>query len=72
MLRSLISHNIKLLNADSLTLEGSPYRIVCEIQNRNMNKTIQLKAKTELGFFTILNSRTTEELRYEFTKCNEL
>ena len=69
MLPSLISHNIKLLNAyhisaDSLTLEDSPYRIVFEIQNRNMNKKIQLKAKTELGFFTILNSGTTEELRH--------
>ena len=68
MLPSLISHNIKLLNAynistGSLTLEDSQYRIVFEIQNRNMDKTIQLKAKTELRFFTILNGRTTEELR---------
>ena len=67
LLPSLISNNIKLLNAhhistDSLTLEVSPYRIVFEIRNRNMNKTIQLREKTELGFFTILNSRTTEEL----------
>ena len=77
MLPSLISHNIKLLNAyhisaDSLTLEDSPYRIVFEIQNRNMSKAIQLKAKTELGFFAILNSGTTEELRHKFIKCNEL
>ena len=68
LLPSLISHSIKLLNAynistDSLTLEDSQYRIVFEIQNRNMDKTIQLKAKTELRFFTILNGRTTEELR---------
>ena len=68
LLPSLISHNIKLLNAynisiGSLTLEDSQYRIVFEIQNRNMDKTIQLKAKTELRFFTILNGRTTEELR---------
>ena len=77
LLPSLISHNIKLLNAchistDSLTLKDSPYRIVFEIQNRNMSKTIQLKAETELGFFTILNSGTTEELRHKFIKCNEL
>ena len=77
MLPSLISNNIKLPNAyhistDSLTLEDSPYRILFEIQNRNMNKTIQLEAKTELGFFTILNSRTTKELRHKFIKCNEL
>ena len=68
LLPSLISHNIKLLNAynistGSLTLEDSQYRIVFEIQNRNMDKTIQLKAKTKLRFFTILNGRTTEELR---------
>ena len=68
LLPSLISHNIKLLNAynistGSLTLEDSQYRIVFEIQSRNMDKTIQLKAKTELRFFTILNGRTTEELR---------
>ena len=56
LLPPLISHNIKLLNAyhistGSLRLEDSPYRIVFEIQNRNINKTIQLKAKTKLGFF---------------------
>ena len=56
LLPSLISHKIKLLNAyhistGSLRLEDLPYRIVFEIQNRNINKTIQLKAKTELGFF---------------------
>ena len=77
LLPSIISHNIKLLNpyhisTDSLTLEDSPYRIIFEIQNRNMNKTIQLKAKTELGFFTILNSGTTEDLRHKFIKCNQL
>ena len=49
LLPSVISHKIKLLNAyhistDSLTLEDLPYRIIFEIQNRNMNKTIQLKA----------------------------
>ena len=67
----------KLLNAyhistDSLTLDDSPYRIILEIQNRNMNKTIQLRAKPELGFFTILNSRATEDLRHKLIKCNEL
>ena len=56
VLPSLTLQNIKLLNAnhistDSLTLEDSLYRVIFEIQNRNMNKTIQLKAKTELGFF---------------------
>ena len=61
MLPSLTSQNIKLLNTyhtskDSLTLEDSPHRVMFETQNRNMNKTIQLKGKTELGFFTILNS----------------
>ena len=49
-------------------LEDSPYRVIFEIQNRNMNETIQLKAKTELGFFTILNSASTEEARYKFIK----
>ena len=73
LLPSLISHNIKLLNAyhistDSLTLEDSQYRIIFEIQNRNMNKTIQLKSKTELGFLTILNNGTTEELGHKFIK----
>ena len=77
LLPSLTSKNIKLLNAyhistDSLTLEDSPYRVIFEIQNRNMNETIQLKAKTELGFFTILNSGSTEEVRYKFIKCSEL
>ena len=73
LLPSLTSQNVKLLNAyhistDSLTLEDSPYRVIFEIQNRNMNETIQLKAKTELGFFTILNSGSTEEARYKFIK----
>ena len=66
MLPSLTLQNIKLLNTyhistDSLTLEDSPYRVIFEIQNRNMKKIIQLKAKTKLGFFSILNSRSTEE-----------
>ena len=74
---SLILHNIKLLNpchisTDSLTLEDSQYRIIFEIQNRNMNKITQLRAKTKLGFFTILNSGVTEDLRHKFIKCNEL
>ena len=55
LLPSLTSKNIKLLNSyhistDSLTLEDSPYRVILEIQNRNMNEAIQLRAKTELGF----------------------
>ena len=77
LLPSLATQNIKLLNAyhistDSLTLEDSLYRIIFEIQNRNMNEAIQLKAKTELGFFTILNSGSTEEIRYKFIKYSEL
>ena len=73
LLPSLTLQNIKLLNAYhvstySLTLEDSSYRVIFEIQNRNMNETIQLKAKTELGFFTILNSASTEEARYKFIK----
>ena len=77
LLPSLALQNIKLLSAyhistDSLTLKDSPYRLIFEIQNRNMNETIQLKAKTELGFFTILNSGSTEEVRYKFIKCSEL
>ena len=56
LLPSLILHNIKLLkafhiSADSLTLEDSPYRIIFDIQNKNMNKTIQLRAKTKPGLF---------------------
>ena len=77
LLPSLISHNIKLLNAyhistDSLMLEDSLYRIIFEIQNRNMNKTIKFRAKAQLGFSTILNSRATEDLIQKFIKCNEL
>ena len=77
LLHSLTLQNIKLLNAyhistDSLTFEDSPYRVIFEIQNGNMNETIKLKAKTELGLFTILNSRSTEEVRYKFIKCSEL
>ena len=77
LLPSLTSQNIKLLNAshistDSLTLEDSPYRVIYEIQNRNMNETIQLKAKTELGFFTVLSSESTEEVRHKFNKCSKL
>ena len=73
LLPSLTSPNIKLLNAYSistysLTLEDSSYRVIFEIQNRNMNETIQLKAKTERGFFTILNSASTEEVRHKFIK----
>ena len=45
LLPSLISKNIKLLNfydisTDSLTLEHSPYRVIFEFQNRNMNETV--------------------------------
>ena len=77
LLPSLTLQNIKLLNAyhistDSLMLKDSPYRVTLEIQNRNMNETIQLKSKTELGFFTILNSGSTEEVRYKFIKYSEL
>ena len=77
LLPSLTLQNIKLLNAyhistDSLTLEDSPFRVIFQIQNSNMNETIQLKAKTELGFFTILISGSTEEVRYKFIKCSEL
>ena len=55
LLTSLISHNIKILNlyhisTDSLTLEDSRYRIIFEIQNKKMNKTIQLRAKLSLDF----------------------
>ena len=68
LLPSHTLQNIKLLNAyhistESLTLEDSPQTAIFEIQNRNMNETIQLKAKNELGFFTILNSRSTEEVK---------
>ena len=77
LLPSFTSQNIKLLNAydistDNLTLEDSPYRVIFEIQNINMNETIQLKAKTEHVFFTILKSGSTEEVRYKFAKCSEL
>ena len=79
LLPSLTLQTIKLLNAyhistDSLTLEDSPYRVIFEIQNRNMNETIQLKAKTELGFFTVLSSESTEEVRHKLQmhKCSKL
>ena len=73
LLPSLTSQNIKLLNAYhistySLTLEDSSYRVIFEIQNRNMNETIQLKGKTERGFFTILNSGSAKIVRYKFIK----
>ena len=53
LLPSLTSQNIKLLSAyHNSTLEDSSYRAIFEIQNRNMNETNQLKAKTELFYHT--------------------
>ena len=77
LLPSLTSQNIKFLNdyhisIGSLMLEDSLYRVIFEIQNRSMNETIQLKAKTELVFFTIINSGSTQEVMYKFIKCSEL
>ena len=77
LLPSLTSQNIKFLNdyhisIGSLMLEDSLYRVIFEIQNRSMNETSQLKAKTELVFFTIINSGSTQEVMYKFIKCSEL
>ena len=77
LLPLLTSQNIKFLNdyhisIGSLMLEDSLYRVIFEIQNRSMNETIQLKAKTELVFFTIINSGSTQEVMYKFIKCSEL
>ena len=37
-----------------------PYVFALEIQNENMNRTVQLRRKQELGFFTLLNEETEE------------
>ena len=44
-----------------------PYVFAQEIQNQNMNMTVQLRKKQELGFFTLLNEET-QEIRHKFIK----
>ena len=47
-----------------------PYVFALEIQNQNMNRTVQLREKQELGFITLLNEGT-EEIRHKFTKTKD-
>ena len=44
-----------------------PYVFALEIQNQNMNRTVRLRKKQELGFFTLL-IEGTEEIRHKFIK----
>ena len=43
---------------------GLPYVFALEIENENMNRTVQPRKKQELGFFTLLNEGR-EKLRYK-------
>ena len=56
LLPSLSDNNIKLLNSFHI----SQNQIALAIQNQNMNRTVQLRKKQELGFFTLLNEETEE------------
>ena len=77
LLPSLSDNNIKLLNSFHIAMDGViasqnrsihlPYVFALEIQNENMNMTVQLRKKQELEFFTLLNEGT-EEIRHKFTK----
>ena len=68
LLPSLSNSNIKLLNSVHVAMDGViasqnqtidlPYIFALEIQNQNMNMTVQPRKKKELGFFTLLNERT--------------
>ena len=70
LLPSLSDNNIKLLNSFHISqnqLIDLPYVFALEIQNENMNRTVQLRKKQELGFFTLLNEET-EEIWHIFIK----
>ena len=77
LLPSLSDNNIKLLNSFHISMDEAfasqnqpislPYVFPLEIQNQNMNRTVRLRKKQELGFFTLLNEGT-EEIRHKFIK----
>ena len=77
LLPSLSDNSIKLLTSINIAMDGViasqfqpidlPYVFALEIQNQNMDMTVQLRKKQELGFFALLNERT-EEIRHKFTK----
>ena len=77
LLPSLSDNNIKLLNSFHISMDevfasqnqpiSLPYVFPLEIQNQNMNRTVRLRKKQELGFFTLLNEGT-EEIRHKFIK----
>ena len=80
LLPSLSYNNIKLLNSFHIAKDGVmasqnqpiglPYVFALETQNQNMNRTVQLRKKQELGFFTLLNEGT-EKIRHKFTKTKD-
>ena len=77
LLPSLSDNSIKLLNSINIAMDGViasqfqpidlPYVFALEIQNQNMDMTVQLRKKQELGFFALLYEGT-EEIRHKFTK----
>ena len=77
LLPSLSDNNIKLLNSFHISMDEAfasqnqpislPYVFPLEIQNQNMNRTVRLRKKQELGFFTLL-IEGTEEIRHKFIK----
>ena len=77
LLPSLSDNSIKLLNSINIAMDGViasqfqpidlPYVFALEIQNQNMDMTVQLRKKQELGYFALLNEGT-EEIRHKFTK----
>ena len=80
LLPSLSYNNIKLLNSFHIAMDGViasqnqpidlPYVFALEIQNQNMNRTVQLRKKQELGFFTLLNDGT-EKTRHKCMKTKD-
>ena len=80
LLPSLSYNNIKLLNSSHIAIDGVmasqnqpiglPYVFALEIQNQNMNRTVQLRKKQEIGFFTLLNEGT-ENIRHKFMKTKD-
>ena len=80
LLPSLSYNNIKLLSSSHIAIDGVvasqnqpiglPYVFALEIQNQNMNRTVQLRKKQELGFFTLLNEGT-ENIRHKFMKTKD-
>ena len=66
LLPSLSDNNIKLLNSFHISQNQPidlPYVFALAIQNGNMNRTVQLRKKQELGFFTLLNEETENKIK---------